>query len=154
MGEEAVEVEEAGTARTPADSCCLLDSGLPAQAAEVEVHTGHTLLRAYHTAHNNHRRWAHNQEHSAAAEGAVDTDRIQLKHTVVAVDTDGSSAADNGRIGAEVVVDVEDAEEARTTDTACDTGEAEVGAKDDERDAPIGAEVPDSDEGADVGADE
>jgi hypothetical protein len=57
VGEVAVEVEEVGTAaHTTADSCCLLDSGLPAQAAEVEVeaHTGHTLPRAYRTAHNNH----------------------------------------------------------------------------------------------------
>jgi len=69
---EAVEVEEAGTARTRADSCCLLNSGLPAQA--VDVHIGHTL-RAYHTADNIHRRQVHMQEHFAAAEGAVDTDR-------------------------------------------------------------------------------
>lgn len=53
----AVEVEEVGTAaRMTADSCCLLDSGLPAQVVEVEAeaHTGHTLLRAYRTVHNNH----------------------------------------------------------------------------------------------------
>ena len=55
--EEAVEVEEVGTAaRMTADSCCLLDSGLPAQVVEVEAeaHTGHTLLRVYRTVHNNH----------------------------------------------------------------------------------------------------
>jgi len=76
VGEEAVEVEEAGTARMPADSCCLLNSGPPAQAAEVEVHTDH-ILRAYRTVHNNHRRRARKLEHSAAAEGAVGTVRIQ-----------------------------------------------------------------------------
>jgi hypothetical protein len=78
VGEVAVEVEEAGTAaRTPADSCCLLHSGLPAQAGEAGVHTGHTLPPAYRTAHNIHRRRVHKQEHSAAAEGEVDTDRNQ-----------------------------------------------------------------------------
>lgn len=72
----AVEVEEAGTAaRTTADSCCLLNSGLPAQAAEGEVHTDHTLLRVYRTAHNSHRRRTRRSEHSAVAEG-VDTDRM------------------------------------------------------------------------------
>jgi hypothetical protein len=74
VAEEAVEVEEAGTARTRADSCCLLNSGLPAQA--VEVHIGYTLLRAYRTADNIHRRRVHKQGHFAAAEG-VDTDRMQ-----------------------------------------------------------------------------
>ena len=71
---EAVEVEEAGTARTRADSCCQLDSELPAQVVEVEVHIGHTL-RAYRTADNIHQRRVHKQEHFAAAEGGVDTDR-------------------------------------------------------------------------------
>jgi hypothetical protein len=52
-----------------------------------------------------------------------------------------------------VVVDAEGAG-ARMTHTACDKVEVEVGAEDDERDAPIGAEVRSSDEGADVGADE
>jgi len=68
----------------------------------------------------------------------------------VAADTDGRSAADNGRIGAEVVVD---AEPRMTHTAACDKVEAEVGAEDDEQDAPIEAEVLSSDEGADVGAD-
>ena len=74
--EGAVEVEGAGTAHKRADSCCLLDSGLPAQAVEVEVevHIGHTLL--YRTVDNIHLRRAHKKGHSAAA-GAVDTDRIQ-----------------------------------------------------------------------------
>ncbi len=77
VGEEAVEVEGAGTARTPASSCFLLNSGLPAQAAEVEVHIDHTLLRTYRT-DNNHRHRARKLGHSAAAEeGAADTDRMQ-----------------------------------------------------------------------------
>lgn len=76
VGEEVVEVEEAGTVRTPADSCCLLSSGPPAQAAEAEAHTDH-ILRACRTAGNNQWRRGRKQEHSAAAEGAVDTDRIQ-----------------------------------------------------------------------------
>lgn len=75
VAEEAVEVEEAGTAaRTRADSCCSLKSGVPAQAAEAEVHTEH-ILRAYRIAHNNHRRRARRPEHSAVAEG-VDMDRM------------------------------------------------------------------------------
>ncbi len=55
-----------------------------------------------------------------------------MKHTGVAADTDGGSPADNGRIGAEVMISY----------TACDKVEAEVDAEDDERDAPIMAEVP------------
>jgi hypothetical protein len=80
-------------------------------------------------------------------------DRKQQKHTGVAVDIDEDSAADSGRIDAGVVAGVGDAE-ARMTHTACDMEGAEVGAEHDERDAPIGAEVPSSDEGADVAADE
>lgn len=150
--EEAVEVEEAGTVHMRVDSCCLLNSGLRAQAVGVEVHIDYTLLRAYRTADNIHQRRVHKQAHLAAAE-AVDTDRMQLKHTGAAAHTDGSSAAGNGRIDAEVVVGVEDAE-AKMMHTACDKAEAEVGAEDDERDVPIGAEALSSDEGVDVGADE
>ena len=73
---------------------------------------------------------------------------------MAAADTDGGSAADNVRIGVEVVVGAEGAE-ARTTRTACDKVEVEVGAEDDDWDwdALIG-EVLSSDEGVDVEADE
>lgn len=73
---EVVEVEEVDiAARTTADSCYLLNSGLPAQGAEAEAHIDH-ILRAYRTAHNNHRRRVRRQEHSAAAEG-VDMGHMQ-----------------------------------------------------------------------------
>ncbi len=143
VGVGAVEVEEAGTVvHKPVDSYCLPKPGPPVQVAEVEVHTD-TLLRVYRTDNNCWRR-VHKSEHSAAAEGVVDTDRM-LKHTGGEVDTDGRSAADNDRIGAEVVVGVEDVEEAMMTHTVYDKVEAEAGAKDDERDVPIEAEAPSSD---------
>jgi hypothetical protein len=154
VGEVPVEVvEEVGiAAHTPADSCCLLKPAVLVQAAEAEAHTDCSLQRVCRTAHSTH--WRRRRpEQSAAAEGEVDTDRMQPKHTGVAVDIDGSSAADSGRIDAGVAAGVEDAE-ARMMHTACDTEGAEVGAGHDERDAPIGAEVPSSDEGADVAADE
>lgn len=71
----------------------------------------------------------------------------------MAVDIDEGSAADSDRTDAEVEEGVEDAE-ARTTHTGCDTEEAEEGERDDEWDAPIGAEEPSSDEEADVAVDE
>ena len=133
-------------ARTPVDSCSLLKPALPVQAAEAGVHTDYTLQRVCHTARSTH--WRHNSEHSAA-EGGVDT-RMQQKHTGVAADTDANSVADSGRIDAGVVAGVD----ARMTHTACDTEGVEVAAEHDEPDAPIGAEAPSSDEGADVAADE
>jgi hypothetical protein len=66
------------------------------------------------------------------------------------VDIDEGSAVDSDRTDAEV----EEGAEAKTTHTGCDTEEAEEGERGDGRDAPIGAEVPSSDEGADVVADE
>jgi hypothetical protein len=97
----------------------------------------------------------HTDESNAADSGRIDaevgedTDRMPQKHTGVAVHTDESNAADSGRIDAEVGEDAE----ARMTHTACDTEGAEEGERDDERDAPVGAGVPSSDEGVDVAAD-
>jgi hypothetical protein len=93
------------------------------------------------------------REDSAAAEGVVDKDRMQWKHTGVAVDTDGHSAADSAHIDAEVAAHVEGAEARMTHTAACDKVEVEVGVEDDEQDAPTGA-VLNSDEEVDVGVDE
>lgn len=63
-------------ARTLVDSYCLPMPALPVQVAEAEVHTDYTLQRVFRTEHSTHWHRARNSEHSAA-EGEVDTDRMQ-----------------------------------------------------------------------------